>query len=78
MAAEAREAFAGADSVFCALGTTRGDAGSAAGFRRVDLEWVDAAVALAKAGSAKHFSVVSCEGANAGMWANDWPIFGAM
>ena len=42
-AAAAAEALRGSDSVFCALGTTRGAAGSAAAFKRVDFEYVAAA-----------------------------------
>lgn len=35
-----REAFRGYDVVFCTLGTTRADAGGAAGFRKVDHDYV--------------------------------------
>jgi uncharacterized protein YbjT (DUF2867 family) len=55
---------AGADDIFCALGTTIKKAGSQAAFRKVDF---DAVVNLARAGieaGAKRFIVVSSIGAN--------------
>jgi oxidoreductase len=66
------EAFAGADAVFCALGTTRGDAGSAEAFLRVDLGGVRAAVAASKQASggkkpARFFGLVSASGANSAL-----------
>lgn len=36
---EAASAFSGADAAFCALGTTRGVAGSAQAFKRVLAQW---------------------------------------
>jgi len=75
-------AFAGADAVFCALGTTRGDAGSAEAFLRVDLGGVRAAVAAANGGGAananaagaaqqprrpRFFGLVSASGANSAL-----------
>lgn len=64
-------AFANADAVFCALGTTRGDAGSAEAFLRVDLHGVEAAVRAAKAASGaappRFFGLVSASGANAAL-----------
>ena len=56
-------AWAAADHVFCALGTTMRRAGSAAEFRRVDFEFP---VALARATllrGARHFLLVSAVGA---------------
>ncbi|KAF5841100.1 hypothetical protein DUNSADRAFT_14275 [Dunaliella salina] len=50
------------------------DAGSAAQFRKVDLEYVAATARAAKAGGAKHLALVSSQGANAKLWANDWSI----
>jgi oxidoreductase len=65
-------AFAGADAVFCALGTTRGDAGSAEAFLRVDLHGVEAAVRAAStaapgASKPRFFGVVSASGANSAL-----------
>jgi oxidoreductase len=63
-------AFAGADAVFCALGTTRGDAGSAEAFLRVDLHGVQAAARAAKAASSpppRFFGLVSASGANSAL-----------
>ncbi|KAG1656442.1 hypothetical protein FOA52_006984 [Chlamydomonas sp. UWO 241] len=74
MAAEGGAAFAGATSVFCTLGTTRAVAGSAAAFRKVDLDWVAESARLAAAGSAKHFALCSSTGANANVWACDWLV----
>lgn len=65
------DAFAGADAVFCALGTTRGDAGSAEEFLRVDLKGVEAAVRAASSAAAKKpprfFGLVSASGANSAL-----------
>uniref|UniRef100_A0A7S0WUK6 NAD(P)-binding domain-containing protein n=1 Tax=Chlamydomonas leiostraca TaxID=1034604 RepID=A0A7S0WUK6_9CHLO len=72
---EAAGAFAGADAVFCCLGTTRAAAGSAEAFLKVDYGYVCATARAAKAGGAPHFALVSSAGANANMWANDWKIF---
>lgn len=53
-----------ADAVVCALGTTIGDAGSRAAFRRVDLDYVlDAAMHARKAG-ARSFALASALGAD--------------
>lgn len=65
----------GVDSVFCALGTTRAAAGSAAAFKKVDFDYVAAAARAAKAANAPHFSLVSAQGANAGLWASDLSLF---
>jgi uncharacterized protein YbjT (DUF2867 family) len=59
-------AWAAADHVFCALGTTMRQAGSAAAFRQVDFEYP---VALARAAyrcGARHFLLVSSLGAALG------------
>ncbi|GAB4813542.1 hypothetical protein N2152v2_000588 [Parachlorella kessleri] len=71
---EGQQAFQGADSVFCALGTTRPTAGSAVAFRKVDLDYVEATAKAAKAAGAPHFSLVSAQGANPRIWASDLKI----
>jgi uncharacterized protein YbjT (DUF2867 family) len=52
------------DDAFCCLGTTRRDAGSAAAFRRVDLDYVVAFAHLAKRSGARRFMLVSSLGAS--------------
>lgn len=52
------------DDAFCCLGTTRRDAGSAAAFRRVDLDYVVAFATLAKRAGARRFMLVSSLGAS--------------
>lgn len=69
---EGAAAFDGADSVFCTLGTTRGAAGSAEAFKKVDYEYVAATARAAKAGGVPHFSLLTAQGANPNQWANDW------
>jgi uncharacterized protein YbjT (DUF2867 family) len=54
-----------ADDAFCCLGTTRRAAGSAAAFRRVDLDYVVAFAQLAKRAGARRFMLVSSLGASA-------------
>ncbi|NXA34152.1 HTAI2 Oxidoreductase, partial [Eudromia elegans] len=56
-------AFQGHDVGFCCLGTTRAKAG-AAGFVRVDRDYVARAAELAHAGGCKHFVLQSSGGAN--------------
>ncbi|XP_025899669.1 oxidoreductase HTATIP2 [Nothoprocta perdicaria] len=56
-------AFQGYDVGFCCLGTTRAKAG-AAGFIRVDRDYVAQAAELARAGGCKHFVLQSSQGAN--------------
>ncbi|XP_064371815.1 oxidoreductase HTATIP2 [Dromaius novaehollandiae] len=56
-------AFRGHDVGFCCLGTTRAKAG-AAGFIRVDRDYVAQAAELARAGGCKHFVLQSSQGAN--------------
>ena len=51
------------DHVFCALGTTIRKAGSKAGFRKVDFEYVLRFAQLARMNGARHFSIVSALGA---------------
>jgi uncharacterized protein YbjT (DUF2867 family) len=55
--------WATADHVFCALGTTMRQAGSAAAFRRVDFEYPVALARAAQAQGARHFLLVSAVGA---------------
>ncbi|WIA24117.1 hypothetical protein OEZ85_013714 [Tetradesmus obliquus] len=71
---EAAGSFAGVDAVFCALGTTRADAGSADGFRKVDHDYVAAAAAAAKAAGVPYFGLVSAQGAAAGVPSSDWRL----
>lgn len=52
------------DAVVCALGTTIGDAGSRAAFRRVDFDYVLAAATHARAAGARGFALTSALGAN--------------
>jgi uncharacterized protein YbjT (DUF2867 family) len=52
------------DHVFCALGTTRREAGSRARFREVDLHYPRIIAELARANGARHFSLVSAAGAS--------------
>ena len=54
----------GVDDAFCCLGTTRRDAGSAAAFRRVDLDYVVSFARLAKRAGAQRFLLVSSLGAS--------------
>ena len=67
--------FAGADVVFCTLGTTRGAAGSAAAMRRVDLEYVDAAGAAARAAGVPHFALLTAQGASRDVWYSELRLF---
>lgn len=67
--------FQGADTIFCALGTTRKDAGSAENFKKVDYEYVAKSAAAAKAAGVPHYCLVSAQGANAGLWASDLKPF---
>ena len=53
-----------ADDVFCALGTTMRTAGSRIAFRTVDFEYPLQLAKLARAGGARHFSLVSAVGAD--------------
>lgn len=55
--------WAAADHVFCALGTTMRQAGSAEAFRLVDLEYPVALARAALARGARHFLLVSAVGA---------------
>lgn len=64
-------AFAGADAVFCTLGTTRDAAGSAAAYRRVDLELVDKAAAAAQAAGCPQFLLLTARGASARLPRSD-------
>ena len=55
--------WAAADHVFCALGTTMRQAGSAAAFRRVDFEYPVALARAAQAQGTRHFLLVTALGA---------------
>jgi uncharacterized protein YbjT (DUF2867 family) len=55
--------WAAADHVFCALGTTMRQAGSAAAFRQVDFEYPLALARAARSRGARHFLLVSALGA---------------
>ena len=57
--------FAGADEVFCALGTTMRKAGSQQVFHRVDVDYPLAAARLSRKAGAKQFLLVSSVGADA-------------
>ncbi|KAF6254857.1 hypothetical protein COO60DRAFT_1703115 [Scenedesmus sp. NREL 46B-D3] len=88
--AQAGGSFSGVDAVFCALGTTRldagggddagsaevfkQDAGSAEVFKKVDHEYVAAAAAAAQAAGVPYFGLVSAAGANAGLPSADWRL----
>lgn len=67
--------FQGADAVFCTLGTTRGDAGSAAAMRRVDVEYVEKAAAAAKEARVPHFALLTSQGANKDVWYSELKLF---
>jgi len=54
----------GVDDAFCCLGTTRRAAGSAAAFRRVDLDYVASFARVAKSAGATRFILVSSLGAS--------------
>jgi uncharacterized protein YbjT (DUF2867 family) len=56
--------WAGANHVFCALGTTMRQAGSREAFRRVDFEYPVALARAAHARGARHFLLVSALGAS--------------
>ncbi len=60
--------------VFCALGTTRGAAGSAEAFRKVDYGYVAAAAGAAAAAKTPWFGLVSAVGANARLWGPSWKL----
>ncbi|XP_042310013.1 oxidoreductase HTATIP2-like isoform X2 [Sceloporus undulatus] len=60
---ESAGAFQGHDVGFCCLGTTRAKAG-AAGFVRVDRDYIEHSAKLAKAGGCHHFVLQSTKGAN--------------
>jgi uncharacterized protein YbjT (DUF2867 family) len=55
--------WAAADHVFCALGTTMRQAGSAAAFRRVDFDYPVALAQAVRARGARHFLLVTALGA---------------
>jgi uncharacterized protein YbjT (DUF2867 family) len=61
---ESAPAWARADQVFCALGTTMKEAGSAAAFRRVDFDYPLALARAALSLGTRHFLLVSAVGAS--------------
>ncbi len=63
------------DVALCCLGTTRADAGSAAAFRKVDVDYVGSCARLAKASGVGSFGLVSAQGANKNVWASDLKLF---
>ena len=66
--------FKGYECVFCCLGTTRDAAGSAEGFRKVDLYMVRDSAQNAKKAGVKQYNLLTSKGANPNIWANDWGI----
>ncbi|ETO35937.1 hypothetical protein RFI_01123 [Reticulomyxa filosa] len=76
--------FEAHDVTFCVLGTTRNAAGTAENFKKIDFDMVkDAAIASQKASlelffdfflHVPHFSLMTAQGANANVWANEWKI----
>jgi oxidoreductase len=70
----ARAHWAGADAAFCTLGTTHGDAGSMAAFRRVDLDYVAASAAAAAGARVPYFAHVTAQGT--GSWASSLTNYG--
>jgi len=62
------------DTCFCALGTTRDAAVTAENFRKVSLYMVRDGALAAKKSHVSHFSLVTSQGSNANVWANDWKI----
>jgi len=70
--------FENHDTCFCTLGITRGAAGNAENFRKVDFYMVrDAAIACKKS-HVNHFSLLTSAGSNANVWANDWKMAHAL
>ena len=63
------------DIAYCCLGTTRGVAGSADAFRKVDVEYVDISASFAKSCGVKVFGLISAQGASKTIWASDWKPF---
>ena len=72
---DVQNALKDASSVFCALGTTRGTAGSAEAFKHVDYELVRETAKAAKSSGVQHFSLVSAQGASASCWYSNWKVF---
>lgn len=69
------DVFAGGFSAsFCVLGTTHGDAGSNAAFRKVDLGMVSGAARASKAGGVPYFSHVTAAGT--GGWFSSFTNYG--
>ncbi|KAJ3030041.1 UNVERIFIED_CONTAM: Oxidoreductase htatip2 [Siphonaria sp. JEL0065] len=57
-----------AAAVFCCLGTTRGDAGSAEAFRKVDYDYVNSSAKFAKEAGTEYFGLLTSTGANKDSW----------
>ena len=62
------------DTVFCCLGTTRSNAGSAENFKKVDLYMVENSAKNAKNAGVKQYNLLTSMGSNANMWGNEWAI----
>ena len=60
------------DVVFHCLGTTRAQAGGAAGFKRIEAGYSETVARIAKEEGVAHMSVVSAVGANHQQFAMDW------
>eukprot|EP00741_Cyanophora_paradoxa_P007796 tig00001208_g7542.t1 len=60
-----RSHLAGAETVFCCLGTTRAAAGSAEAFIKVDKDYVMNVAKQAKEAGVRHFSIQTSTGSNA-------------
>lgn len=58
--AEAVEEFKGHDVVFCTVGSTRAQAGSAKAFHKIDFGVVDDSAKAAKEAGVPHFRCVRC------------------
>ena len=58
------------DFIYCCLGTTRQQAGSAANFRRVDFELCFQLAKIARQENIPYFSIVSAKGANPNLWSS--------
>ena len=63
-----------ADAVFIAIGTTRGAAGGAEGFQKIEVDYTKYAVALAREAGIDFCSVVTAEGSNADVWVDPWEL----
>ena len=71
--ASAAETWPAGSTLFNAIGTTRGAAGGAAGFKAVEVGITTAAVAAAAGAGVTHVSCVSAQGARNG-WVDPWEM----